>query len=174
MPRRAKEEPFSKCRSATMRRLSSCHQRAPSGAASKTTPRTGTSVGPAAGRIPRSIDSLWSIVAHSFADEVVRRLPQYVFPRFAADRLATDLQHDRHGERGNPIEPLMHDSPADAGEHRAEPSNVEKAAGGIGPGRLQENVVGFMAAEHVVDEIGRDGDLAARLLLAGVALLDQP
>ena len=38
--------------------------------------------------------------------------------------------------------------------------------------RMQD-VVGLVAAEHVVDEVGRDGDLAAGLLLARMALLDQ-
>ena len=64
------------------------------------------------------------------------------------------------------VEPLVHDSALDAGEHIAQPADVEQAGRGIGPRRLQQDVVGLVAAQHVVDEVGRDGDLPAGLLPA--------
>ena len=35
-------------------------------------------------------------------------------------------------------------------------------------------MVGLIAAQHVVDQVGREGDLTARLLLARMLPLDQP
>ena len=50
---------------------------------------------------------------------------------------------------------------------------VESGTSGVGPRRTKQQMVGLMAAQHVVDQIGRDGDLAARFFLAGKAPLDQ-
>ncbi len=44
----------------------------------------------------------------------------------------------------------------------------------IVPRRVEQEVVGLVAAEHVVDEVGRKADLPARLLLARMVALDQP
>jgi parallel beta-helix repeat protein len=44
---------------------------------------------------------------------------------------------------------------------------------GVLPGGAQQNVIGLVAAQHVVDEIGRDGHLTPALLLAGEAALDE-
>ena len=49
-----------------------------------------------------------------------------------------------------------------------------KPARGIGARRLQQDVVGLVAAEHVVDEVGRDRHLPAGLFLARMPALDQP
>ena len=68
----------------------------------------------------------------------------------------------------------MHDSPLHAEEHFAEPLDVEQAGRGVGARRLQQDVVGLVAAQHVVDEVGRDGDLPPGLLLARMLPLDQP
>ena len=35
-------------------------------------------------------------------------------------------------------------------------------------------MVGFVFAQHVVDQVGREGHLLARLALAGMLALDQP
>ena len=49
----------------------------------------------------------------------------------------------------------------------------EKACGRVGPGGLQENVVRVVPAQHVVDEIGRQRDLAPGFLAARMAALDE-
>ena len=49
-----------------------------------------------------------------------------------------------------------------------------KPGGGIRARRAQQNMVGLVLAQHVVDEIGRDRELAAGFFLAGEAPLDQP
>src|SRR6185437_1455102 len=72
------------------------------------------------------------------------------------------------------VERLMDDSAADAREHFAEPADIEQASRGVASRRAQQHVVGLMAAQYVVNEIGRDGDLTARLLLARKTALDQP
>ena len=41
-------------------------------------------------------------------------------------------------------------------------------------GRAQQHMVGSWRAQHVVDQVRVEGDLAAGLLLAGIAALDQP
>ena len=43
----------------------------------------------------------------------------------------------------------------------------------VGPGAAQQQVVRLVAAQHVVDQVGGEGDLAAGLLLAGKPPLDQ-
>ena len=62
------------------------------------------------------------------------------------------------------IKRLMPDSSLDAAQKIAEPRDVEKPCGRIRPRRLEQDVVRVVAAQHVVDEVGRDGDLAAGLL----------
>ena len=75
-----------------------------------------------------------------------------------------DLQQDRHGKRRHPVQRLMPDCALDAAQKVAEPRDVEKARGRIGPGGLQQNVVGIVPAQHVVDEVGRHRDLASGFL----------
>ena len=67
----------------------------------------------------------------------------------------------------------MDDSALDAREHIAQAAHVEEAGCGIGPRRAQQHVVGLVAAQHVVDEVGGDRDLAAGFLLARETALDQ-
>ena len=49
----------------------------------------------------------------------------------------------------------------------------EQPGGGICMGGAQQDVIRFVGSEHIVDEVGGDGDLAAGLFLTGVPLLDQ-
>ena len=176
-PRRAKDEPFSRCRSATTSRRSSAHHSAPSGKASRTTPRTPISAGVAwrrrrAGQpLPRAPQP--SPIASLTRSSAASRSTCSSASPLATDFLA-DLQHDRNGQRRDAVEPLVHDSALDSRQHIAEPADVEEAGRGVGPGGLQQDVVGLVLAEHVVDEVGRDRHLPAGLLLAGMALLDQP
>src|SRR5262249_56617252 len=72
------------------------------------------------------------------------------------------------------VESLMDDSVPDAREHFAEPADVEQAGSGVRPRGTQEDMVGLVLAQNVVDEVGRDRDLAARFLLARKATLNQP
>ena len=53
------------------------------------------------------------------------------------------------------------------------PTSVIRVARVV-PGGLQQQMVGLVAAQHVVDEVGREGDLPARLALARMVALDQP
>ena len=87
---------------------------------------------------------------------------QKLVRRLAVDRLAADLQHHRHRERRDVVERLMDDSAPDAREHVAEPADVEQAGGRIGARRAQQDVVGLVLAQHVVDQVGRDRHLPAR------------
>ena len=59
-------------------------------------------------------------------------------------------------------------------KHHAEAPHVEESRCRIGPRGPQKHMVGLVLAQHVVDEIGRDRDLPAGLLLARKAALDQP
>ena len=71
------------------------------------------------------------------------------------------------------LERLMPDSALDAAKEITEPRDVQEPCGRIGPRCLEQDVVRVVAAQHVVDEVGGDGDLAAGLLAARVAPLDQ-
>ena len=44
----------------------------------------------------------------------------------------------------------------------------------IVPRRAQQQMLGLIFAQHVVDEVGREADLLAGLALAGMLALDQP
>ena len=68
----------------------------------------------------------------------------------------------------------MDDSAPDAREHVGQTANVEQTRCRIGPRRAEQDVVGLVPAQHVIDEVGRDGDLPAGLLLARETALDQP
>ncbi len=68
----------------------------------------------------------------------------------------------------------MPDSSADPLQKAAQASDIDQAGCGIGECCLQENMVGLVLAEHVIDEIGGDGHLPAGLFLARMASLDQP
>ena len=67
----------------------------------------------------------------------------------------------------------MPDSSLHAAQKIAEPRDVEKPCGRIRPRRLDEDVVRVVAAQHVIDEVRRHGDLASRLLAPAVAALHQ-
>ena len=55
-----------------------------------------------------------------------------------------------------------------------QPAEFGHAGAGIGPGGAHQQMVGLVAAQHVVDEVGREADLAPGLALAGMLALDQP
>ena len=44
----------------------------------------------------------------------------------------------------------------------------------IVPRRPEQQMLGLVAAEHVIDKVGREADLTPRLALPGVLALDQP
>ena len=85
----------------------------------------------------------------------------------AIDGFAADLQHHRHRKRRYVVERRVDDVALDSRKHLAEAADVEKAGRRILPRGAQQDVVGLVAAQHVVDEVGRDGHLAPGLLLAG-------
>src|SRR6476661_4768257 len=71
------------------------------------------------------------------------------------------------------VKRFMNDSAPDTREHFAEPLDIEETAGRIGTRSPQKNVVGLMLAQHVVDKVGGNRELAARFLLAGEAFFNQ-
>ena len=67
----------------------------------------------------------------------------------------------------------MPDSSADSLQEMAEAADIDEAGCRIGEGRLEQDVVGLVLAQHVVDQVGGDRHLPPGLLLAGMAALDQ-
>ena len=59
-------------------------------------------------------------------------------------------------------------------QHIAEPLNIQKPRCCILPRCLQQDMVGLVAAQNVIDQIGRDRHLTSGFFLAGMAPLDQP
>ena len=110
--------------------------------------------------------------SHRLFDQRFRRIRQNIVG-LAEDRLLADFQHDRHGERRDAFEPLMHDSPADResiSPSRAMSSSPVAASARVAWSRMWSG----SCVAALVDEVGRDRDLPAGLLLAGMAPLDQP
>ncbi len=62
----------------------------------------------------------------------------------------------------------------DAPQHHAEAGHVEESGCRILPRGAQQQVVGLVATQHVVDQFGRDRDLPPGLLLPRKPPLDQP
>src|SRR5215203_4801316 len=67
----------------------------------------------------------------------------------------------------------MDDSTPDPGEHFAKPFDIEQTCCSIGTRRAQQQMIWLMFTQYIVDEIGRDRDLAAGLLRARIAARDQ-
>src|ERR1700674_1606656 len=76
---------------------------------------------------------------HGLVDEGRLRLGEQRLAGLAIDRFAADLQHHRHGQRGNMIERLVDDVPLDAPQHGAERGNIEEAGRRFLPGRAQQD-----------------------------------
>ena len=53
------------------------------------------------------------------------------------------------------------------------PSNVGQPRARVGPRRLQQQMVGFIFAQHIIDEVSGKGHLLARLALARMLPLDK-
>src|SRR5438105_3370177 len=135
MRRSAKEEPFSRCRSATTSRLSSGQTSAPSTVATRCRPQRESCASPRLPVAERNISSS-SLSAvpgsnHRLRDQIVRRLGQRRVGGLAIDRLTADLEHDRHRQRRYMLKLLMNDSALDAREHLRETGNIEEAGGRI-------------------------------------------
>src|SRR5262249_20121717 len=94
-------------------------------------------------------------------------------PALAITLPAANPQHDWNRQRRDVVERFMNDSPPDAREHLAEPADIQEPGGGVGTRGTQQWVALLVLAQHVVDEVGRDRHLAARLLLPRKAALDQ-
>jgi len=108
-----------------------------------------------------------------FREQLLGRLVDDPVERLAIDRLAPDLQEHRHGEWRHPLKAAVADPPLDPVQHLAEPAHVGEAGRSVGHGRAQQDVVGLEAAQHVVDQVGIERHLAARLLVAGELAVDQ-
>ena len=58
-------------------------------------------------------------------------------------------------------------------EQIAQPPDISQPRARIGPGRFEQDMVGFVFPQHVIDQVGREGDLLAGLALARMLPLDQ-
>ena len=67
----------------------------------------------------------------------------------------------------------MGDSPLNTGEHITQSLEIEQPGGGVGARTTQQDMVGLVLAQHVVNKVGREQHLAAAFLLAGEAARDQ-
>ena len=85
-------------------------------------------------------------LSHRLFDQLFRFRQKRV-ARFAVDPLAADLQHDRHGQRRDAVEILMHDSTLYTRQHVGKSPDIEQAGRRIRPRRLQQDVVGLMRAQ---------------------------
>ena len=68
----------------------------------------------------------------------------------------------------------MRDPPLYPGQHVAQAADIGQALRRVGAGGAQEDVVGLVGAQNVVDQIAADRHLAAVLPLARIVALDQP
>ena len=107
MPRRAKDEPFSRCRSATSSTRSSSWNRAPKHVGQEVDARDvhvadASRAARRAGLAVALAGPLAVIVRERFLDQHVGGFGQDRVLGLAVDGLAADLQHDRHGERRDP------------------------------------------------------------------------
>src|SRR4029077_19035360 len=68
----------------------------------------------------------------------------------------------------------MPDSSTDPLQEKVEATDIDEAGCRIGECCMQEDVVGLVLTEHVVDKVGRHGHLAAGLLQPGVTTFDHP
>jgi hypothetical protein len=67
----------------------------------------------------------------------------------------------------------MPDSPADPFQEKVQAADIDEAGCRIGESSLEQDVVGLVLAEHIIDEVGGDRHLAPGLLLTRMAALDQ-
>ena len=68
----------------------------------------------------------------------------------------------------------MPDSSTDPLQEKVEATDIDEAGCRIGECCMQEDVVGLVLPEHVVDKVGRHGHLAVGLLQPGVTTFDHP
>ena len=115
------------------------------------------------------------ITAHRFLGERFG-LDQQRFVGLAAGRhrLAADDHHQRHRHRRDPVGLDMDHGRRRAVDQPDQAAELGHPGAGVVPGGAQQQMLGLVAAQHVVDEVGREADLAARLALARMVALDQP
>ena len=65
-----------------------------------------------------------------------------------------DIEQHGYRERRDSVERLVDNVIADAGQQVAQPLDIEQAAGCVAPRRLDQDVVGLVRAQHIVDEVG--------------------
>ncbi|MOA16184.1 hypothetical protein D3C78_1363820 [compost metagenome] len=110
---------------------------------------------------------------HGLGDKLVDGLGQHIVHRLARHRLTADFQHDRNGERRDMFQRAVGGVTLDSLQHIAKTANVQKSSRGIAPRRFQQDMIRLMAAKNVINKIGGDRDLTARLFLAGMAAFDE-
>src|SRR3546814_8400381 len=91
---------------------------------------------------------------------------------WSSDVCSSDLQH-RKGQRRDAVEQAMDDVTPRTDQKIGKAMDVRQAVRGVGARRPQQDVIGFVAAQHVVDQVGTEGHLSSGLLLPRMAALDQ-
>ena len=86
---------------------------------------------------------------------------------------AAGFEEQGRGERGDAGQADEVDAAADAGEHLLDPGEVDQAAHRLFAGDLQEQVVGVVFAQRVVEDVGGEGGLPPGLAAALVRAFDQ-
>src|SRR5262249_33285023 len=71
------------------------------------------------------------------------------------------------------VESFMNDSAPDPREHFTKTLDVEQTGRRVRTRSAQQNMIRLMLAQHIVDEVGGNRELPARLLLARKTLFDQ-
>jgi hypothetical protein len=75
---------------------------------------------------------------------------------FAIDELFTDFEHHRDGQRRDALQMTVGDSTLYSGQHIRQPPDIRHPARRISPGRAQQNMIGLMLTQHVIDQVGVD------------------
>src|SRR5205823_7650007 len=102
-----------------------------------------------------------------------RDIQQFVLGGAVQDAFLADLEQHRHSERRDAVEPAVFDAALGAPQKIAQALQVSELVRRVLARGAQQDVVGLVLAQRIVDQVGAEGDLAARLLLPRKAPLDQ-
>ena len=109
-----------------------------------------------------------SVDPHRFGGERFGLEQKRVVGRAGRGRFASDDHHQGHRHRADSIELNMDHGRCSAIDQAGEAAKLGHSGASVSPGSREEEMVGLVAAQHIVNEIGRESDLTARLALAGL------
>ena len=88
------------------------------------------------------------------ADDFLFKIVQQIVILIRAnDILAGNLQDKRHRHRRYHIKTPAHNIPVQLMQRIGKPASINQPLHGIAAHRLQQNMIGLMAAQHVLDQI---------------------